>query len=104
MTEEEGMESSDPSLMLACLRGKVGVRKLRLFAVACCRLAGHLVERSPDLLERDQNTLAMAEEDADEELNNDERMYVWWDACENEPSEAKRLPMIRSTFFGAALS
>ncbi len=37
MTEAEWLAATDPKPMLAFLRGKVGERKLRLLAVACCR-------------------------------------------------------------------
>lgn len=37
MTESEWLRSTDPAPMLALLEGRVGDRKLRLFACSCCR-------------------------------------------------------------------
>jgi hypothetical protein len=44
MNEREWLSGTDPTLMLDYLRGsgRASERKLRLFAVACCRRLGHL--------------------------------------------------------------
>jgi hypothetical protein len=58
MNEEQWLAASDPELMLAALRasGKASDRKLRLFALACCRRIERLIT-DPDARE----ALAFAE-------------------------------------------
>jgi hypothetical protein len=67
MTEQEWLACTDPTPMLEFLRGKASERKLRLFAVVCCRRAPHLlpdrgVERLLDVVERYADGLASEEE------------------------------------------
>jgi hypothetical protein len=67
MTEAEWQVCTDPQVMLAFLRGKVSDRKLRLFAVACCRRIRHLItdeccQRAVGLAEVFADGLATQEE------------------------------------------
>jgi hypothetical protein len=59
MTEAEWMECTNPTPMLEYLRRKASERKLRLFAVACCR---RIWDKVPN---HDQPAVEMAEQFAD---------------------------------------
>jgi hypothetical protein len=67
MTESEWLTTTDPSAMLAFFEGRASERKLRLFAVACCR-------RVPRFLldVRHRNALNKVERYADGQINSEE--------------------------------
>ena len=80
MTEQEWLECADTTPMLEFLRGKVSDRKLRLFAVACCRYKWELLDdtysaRAINLAELTADGLAKPDEltraceSAEEEMN-----------------------------------
>ena len=71
MTEAEWRESTDPTPMLAFLRGKTSDRKLRLFACACCRRAWCHYRQEMETGDIDQN-IVTSEGFADGRVSNEE--------------------------------
>lgn len=80
MTEAEWNTATDPQPMLEFLRGKVSDRKLRLFAVACCRRIWHLQ------VKEGQQSLEVAEQFADGYVG-EKRLCLAMSATDNGPGQ-----------------
>jgi hypothetical protein len=73
MTETEWLACTDPRPMLEFLRGRTSDRKLRLFAVGCCRRVWHLFTEQDS-----RRAVEVAEAYADGRANNGEREKALW--------------------------
>jgi hypothetical protein len=78
MTKEEWLKCADPTPMLEFLRGKVSNRKLRLFAVACCR---HVWEWLPQY---SRKAVEVAERYADKQASRAELFQAGEDIAKDE--------------------
>jgi hypothetical protein len=72
MTEQEWLGCIHPREMLEFLRGKASERKLRLFAVACCRQISHLIG-TEDLA----RAVEVAEQFAEGQVTDERRKAVY---------------------------
>lgn len=72
MTEVEWMSCEDPARMLTFVQGKASGRKLRLFAVACCRQVWELLT---DV--RGRRAVEAAERFADGQISSEELAQAW---------------------------
>jgi hypothetical protein len=75
MTEAEWLACTDPQKMLEFLRDKASDRKLRLFAVACCRRVWNLLSDK-----HSRKALTIAERYADAEVSEEKLGFAWGDA------------------------
>jgi hypothetical protein len=79
MTEAEWLAGTDPMPMLKFVCGKVSGRKLRLFAVACCRQVAHMLtaeaREGVELAERVAEGVA---DSAERKKGRDKALHVGW--------------------------
>jgi hypothetical protein len=75
MTEADWLTATDPERMLDYHRGKVSDRKLRLFAVACCRAVWHCLTDP-----RSRRAVEVSEAFTEGLASDDELRYAGWKA------------------------
>jgi hypothetical protein len=93
MSEAEWLAFDDPTPMLEFLRGKVNERKLRLFAVACCRRIWHLMtdercHRAVEAAERYADGVASEAEWQAAQAGVQEILNAWQTEDEEEKRQA----------------
>jgi putative RNA 2'-phosphotransferase len=82
MTEQEWSRCVERWKMLEFLRYKATDRKLRLFAVACCRTVSHLLTDN-----RSHHAIEVAEDFADDKRSEEDLACAWEAAGEVSPAE-----------------
>ena len=85
MTEQEWLSCSKLSTALEFLRNKISQRKLRLFAVACCRYLGGAMMNEPQC----RNAVEMAEQYADGDVSLETLRAVSLDDSKANPGFRK---------------
>src|SRR5262245_41604754 len=90
MTEDQWNSCTDPTAMLGFLQrsDRASERKLRLFAVACCRRAGKWLGDS-----RSRNAVNLAERLADGTAREAELESVGWEARDAAEATARQVSL-----------
>ncbi|HYV39290.1 MAG TPA: hypothetical protein VE988_26615 [Gemmataceae bacterium] len=99
MTEAEWLTCTDPQAMLEFLKGKTSDRKLRLFAVACCRRVWQVLTD-----ERTRTIVDISEKYADGVVSNAQLQQAHNDACEAASTAIGPAALYAATFCGTNLS
>jgi hypothetical protein len=81
MTEEEWLKGGKPRKMLRLIQDKISNRKLRLFAVACCRRIWHALEDDTS-----RRAVEIAEGFADGDFTAEELDSAWRNCWKTKPT------------------